>query len=143
MPRPFFLVITRRYLWAALVLLGCLIVLAIYSSFPLAVYTLNALPTKIIYDVMLDPGHGGIDPGGIGRDDIYERSSLISPQNAGHLGAGRAGETTRDTDRMSATSKVPAPASGRFSLMNQAQVGMNIHTPRSVREHYSHRTLYR
>ena len=72
MPRPFFLVLTRRWIWAGVVFLAGLVVLAIYGSFPLAVFTLNALPSEILYDVMLDPGHGGIDPGGIGRDEIYE-----------------------------------------------------------------------
>ena len=73
MPRPFFLVLTRRWIWAGVVFLAGLVVLAIYGSFPLAVFTLNALPSEILYDVMLDPGHGGIDPGGIGRDEIYEK----------------------------------------------------------------------
>lgn len=136
MPRPFFLVITRRYLWAALVLLGCLIVLAIYSSFPLAVYTLNALPTKIIYDVMLDPGHGGIDPGGIGRDDIYEKEFTLDIalrmrdllEQAG-LRVGMTRDTDRDVSHLAKEgTRHRRDLLGRFSLMNQAQVGMSIHT---------------
>ena len=77
MPRPFFLVLTRRWIWAGVVFLAGLVVLAIYGSFPLAVFTLNALPSEILYDVMLDPGHGGIDPGG-SEGTRFTRSTLPS-----------------------------------------------------------------
>lgn len=136
MPRPFFLVITRRWVWAAVILLGCLIIIGIYGAFPLAVYTINALPTEIRYDVMLDPGHGGIDPGGIGRDEIYEKGFTLDIALKMREILEEAGLTvglTRDSDRdVSHLAKEGTrhrrDLLGRYQLMNQARVGMSIHT---------------
>ena len=136
MPRPFFLVLTRRWIWAGVVFLAGLVVLAIYGSFPLAVFTLNALPSEILYDVMLDPGHGGIDPGGIGRDEIYEKHFTLDIslrmqsilENAG-LKVGLTRDSDRDVSHLVKDgTRHRRDLLGRFKLMNQARVGMSIHT---------------
>ena len=136
MPRPFFLVLSRRWLWAGVILMGSLIVLALYGTFPLAIYTLNALPSEILYDVMLDPGHGGIDPGGIGRDEIYEKEftlDIVLRMRRILETAGLRVGLTRDTDRdvshlVKNGTRHRRDLLGRYKLMNQARLGMSIHT---------------
>jgi len=145
MPRPYIFIITRRWILAGAVLLIGAAALIYYGSLPLAVYTLNALPSNILYDVMLDPGHGGIDPGGIGRDEIYEKHFTLDIVLRMRDILERAGlkvGLTRDSDRdvshlVENGTRHRRDLLGRFQLMNQAHVGMSVHTnaARSKSEH--------
>lgn len=119
-------------------------VISVYNSYPLGIYTLGLMEHDLIYDVMLDPGHGGIDPGAIGQGDIYEKDYVLDIvlQMAEILkGQGLSVGLTRDSDRdvshlVSEGTRHRRDLLGRFKLMHQGKVGMSVHAnaTKDVRE---------
>ncbi len=71
MPRWYFLIVSRKFVWSAACLLFCIGLLVLWQSLPLGFYTLGLLNNEVVYDIMLDAGHGGIDPGAIGEGELY------------------------------------------------------------------------
>lgn len=131
-----YVVAVPRYLgWSMVILVSCLILLAIYGSFPLTVYTLALLPQDVIYDVMLDAGHGGIDPGAIGNFDVYEKHFTLDIVLQMHKILTEHGlkvGLTRDTDRdvshlVEKGTRHRRDLLGRYQMMNQARVGISVH----------------
>lgn len=121
--------------WFVLVLIGTISLIAIHSSYPLGIYTLGLVNHDIMYDVMLDPGHGGIDPGAIGQGEIYEKHYVLDIvlQMAEILEAhGLNVGLTRDHDRdvshlVDEGTRHRRDLLGRFKLMHQAKVGISVH----------------
>lgn len=135
MSRWYVLVIPKRVGWFLLGAVGVFIFLALAHRYPLGLYALSLLPQEIKYDIMLDPGHGGIDSGAVGKGELYEKdyvldivlrmASILQEQGL------RVG-LTRDTDRdvshlVSEGTRHRRDLLGRFKLMNQAQMGMSVH----------------
>jgi N-acetylmuramoyl-L-alanine amidase len=118
-------------------LLGCavLVLLTMYHSYPLGMATISLMNQEVVYDIMLDPGHGGIDPGAIGTGDVYEKDYVLDIvlQMADVLRShGLEVGLTRDTDRdvshlISEGTRHRRDLLGRFKLMNQARLGMSVH----------------
>lgn len=135
MGRLYVIVVPRYLAWGMVILACCLVVLAIYGSFPLAVYTIALLPEDVIYDVMLDAGHGGIDPGAIGNSDVYEKHftlDIVLEMGRILTEHGLKVGLTRDTDRdvshlVENGTRHRRDLLGRFKMMNQARVGMSVH----------------
>lgn len=135
MSRWHILVIPRGLIWFALLALALVALLAIYHSYPLGIYTISLVNQEVRYDIMLDPGHGGIDPGAIGSGGIYEKHYVLDIvlQMADTLSShGLKVGLTRDTDRdvsylISEGTRHRRDLLGRFKLMNQAQLGMSVH----------------
>lgn len=135
MSRWFIVIVPKKFGWSILMLICFLGLLIIYGSEPLAIYTLNLANDDIIYDVMLDPGHGGIDPGAIGKGDIYEKHYVLDIvlQMAEILESkGLKVGLTRDHDRdvshlVDKGTRHRRDLLGRFKLMNQAKLGISVH----------------
>ncbi len=129
------LIIPKRLLGYMLLALIVVALIAAYHSYPLGLYTVTMVAQDILYDVMLDPGHGGIDPGAIGAGDLYEKHYVLDIvlQMAEHLRShGLKVGLTRETDRdvshlFSEGTRHRRDLLGRFKLMNQAHVGISIH----------------
>ena len=129
------LVIPKRLIWYVLLASALVAVLAVYHSYPLGLYTISLVNQEISYDIMLDAGHGGIDPGAIGAGDIYEKHYVLDIvlQMADILSSrGLKVGLTRDTDRdvshlVSEGTRHRRDLLGRFKLMNQAHLGMSVH----------------
>lgn len=129
-------IIPKRSIYYLLVALGLFVILSIYHAYPLGIHTISLLKQDIVYDIMLDPGHGGIDPGAIGAGDIYEKHYVLDIvlQMAEVLRShGLKVGLTRDTDRdvshlVSEGTRHRRDLLGRFKLMNQAHLGISIHT---------------
>ena len=129
------LVIPKRLLGYVFLFFALIVVLAVVSKHPLGVYTINLVSQDVIYDIMLDPGHGGIDPGAIGAGEIYEKHYVLDivRQMAEILEAhGLKVGLTRDTDRdvshlVTEGTRHRRDLLGRYKLMNQAKLGMSVH----------------
>lgn len=121
------------YLLGAFVLL---VILSIYHNYPLGIHTVSLLNQEMLYDIMLDPGHGGIDPGAIGAGDIYEKDYVLDIVlkmaeilRSQGLKVGLTRETDRDVSHLvNEGTRHRRDLLGRFKLMNQAQLGMSVHT---------------
>lgn len=134
MPRVCILIISKKFLLSALILALSFIFLALYSSYPLGIHTLGPL-SPVSYDVMLDAGHGGIDPGAIGSGDLYEKHyvldivlrmrEILTEQG---LKVGVTRETDVDLSELGDQGgRHRRDLLGRFKLMSQAAVGMSVH----------------
>lgn len=129
-------IIPKRLILYLFLALGLLVTLSIYHAYPLGISTISLLNQDIVYDIMLDPGHGGIDPGAIGAGDIYEKDYVLDIvlQMAEILRShGLNVGLTRDTDRdvshlVSEGTRHRRDLLGRFKLMNQAHLGISVHT---------------
>jgi N-acetylmuramoyl-L-alanine amidase len=129
-------IIPKRVFLYGLLAIGLLVVLSMYHTYPLGIYTISLVNQDISYDIMLDPGHGGIDPGAIGAGDIYEKhyvldivlqmAEILRSQG---LKVGLTRETDRDVSHLvSEGTRHRRDLLGRFKLMNQAHLGMSLHT---------------
>ena len=135
MPRCSFIVIHKRQLLYLLLVAGLIVLLSIYHSYPLGLHTLGLIDHEAVYDIMLDPGHGGIDSGAIGAGDIYEKDYVLDIvlKMAEILRShGLKVGLTRDSDRdvshlVSEGTRHRRDLLGRFKLMNQAHLGMSVH----------------
>lgn len=135
MSRLYILILPKGVGWCILAALGVVILLALYHNYPLGLHALSLLHQEIVYDVMLDAGHGGIDPGAIGAGELYEKDYVLDIvlQMAAILESrGLKVGLTRDSDRdvshlVSEGTRHRRDLLGRFKLMNQAQVGMSVH----------------
>ncbi len=135
MSRLYILIIPRGVGWFLLAALGLIILLSLYQHYPLGLHTLSLLHQDVVYDIMLDPGHGGIDSGAVGEGEIYEKDYVLDIvlQMAELLrDEGLKVGLTRDSDRdvshlVSEGTRHRRDLLGRFKLMNQAQLGMSVH----------------
>ena len=135
MSRLYILILPKGVGWCILAALGVVILLALYHNYPLGLHALSLLHQEIVYDVMLDAGHGGIDPGAIGAGELYEKDYVLDIvlQMAAILESrGLKVGLTRDSDPdvshlVSEGTRHRRDLLGRFKLMNQAQVGMSVH----------------
>lgn len=73
MSRLYILILPKGVGWCILAALGVVILLALYHNYPLGLHALSLLHQEIVYDVMLDAGHGGIDPGPLGQVSSMKR----------------------------------------------------------------------
>ncbi|HHY15862.1 MAG TPA: N-acetylmuramoyl-L-alanine amidase, partial [Firmicutes bacterium] len=135
MRRCFILIISKKWVWSFSILFACLLLLALFGRYPLGIYTLSLSKQDIIYDVMLDPGHGGIDPGAIGSGDLYEKHyvlDIVLQMEKILTEHGLKVGLTRDSDvdvshLVDKGGRHRRDLLGRFKLMNQAYVGMSVH----------------
>ncbi|NLY11190.1 MAG: N-acetylmuramoyl-L-alanine amidase [Firmicutes bacterium] len=129
------LVIPKHYFVAVALLLLCLIGFSIYRSYPLAMVALSVRSIEIEYDVMLDAGHGGIDSGAVGRDDVYEKDIALDIVLRMKEILEKAGLTvglTRDIDTdlshlSSKGTRHEKDKLARFQLMHKGRIGMSVH----------------
>lgn len=129
-------VLPRRLMGTMLLAVAVLIALSVYYTYPLGIYTLRLVKQDILYDIMLDPGHGGIDPGAIGAGEIYEKHYVLDIVlqmaeilRSHGLKVGLTRETDRDVSHLvSEGTRHRRDLLGRFKLMDQAQMGMSVHT---------------
>ncbi|NMB02901.1 MAG: N-acetylmuramoyl-L-alanine amidase [Firmicutes bacterium] len=135
MSRWYVFVLPKRLCFFMLIAVGVIVLLALHHEYPLGIHTLSLVHQEVIYDIMLDPGHGGIDPGAIGTGDIYEKdyvldivlqmSEILSEQG---LKVGLTRDTDRDVSHLvSEGTRHRRDLLGRFKLMNQAQLGLSVH----------------
>lgn len=135
MSRWYIIVVPKGIGWYLLALVGLLVLLSVYHQFPLGLYALGLVDQEILYDVMLDPGHGGIDPGAIGEGELYEKDYVLDIvlQMAEILeNRGLKVGLTRDSDRdvshlVSEGTRHRRDLLGRFKQMNQAKLGISVH----------------
>jgi len=139
MSRLYIIIVPKKLGWSLLILLCCLVLLAWQSAtplgYPLGLYTLGLGSQDVIYDVMLDPGHGGIDPGAIGEGDLYEKHYVLDIVlqmekilTAQGLKVGLTREYDRDVSHLvDEGTRHRRDLLGRFKLMNQSRVGISIH----------------
>lgn len=135
MSRWFIFVLPKRFGISLLLVVGVIVLLSLYHQYPLGIYTIGLVNQDIIYDIMLDPGHGGIDPGAIGKGDLYEKDYVLDIVlqmaeilRAEGLKVGLTRETDRDVSHLvSEGTRHRRDLLGRFKLMNQARVGISVH----------------
>lgn len=135
MRRCFILIISKKWIWSFLILFACLLLLALFGQYPLGIFTLSLAKQDVIYDVMLDAGHGGIDPGAIGKGDLYEKHyvlDIVLQMKKILTDHGLKVGLTRDSDvdvshLVDKGGRHRRDLLGRFKLMNQAYVGMSVH----------------
>lgn len=135
MSRWYIVIVPKKLSWSFLILLCCLVLLSWHTSYPLGLYALGLCSNDVIYDVMLDPGHGGIDPGAIGQGDLYEKHyvlDIVLQMEKLLTAQGLKVGLTRDQDRdvshlVDEGTRHRRDLLGRFKLMNQAKVGISIH----------------
>lgn len=124
----------KRYLFVFFFLL-LLLLLSVRVFDPLGAYTLSLVPEEVLYDVMLDAGHGGIDPGAIGQGEIYEKdyvldivlqmADILKTQG---LRVGLTRESDRDVSHLvTEGTRHRRDLLGRFKLMHEAKVGISVH----------------
>jgi N-acetylmuramoyl-L-alanine amidase len=135
MGRCFVFIISKKWLSSLFILLSCLILLAFFSRYSLGIHTLSVARQEIIYDVMLDAGHGGIDPGAIGEGDLYEKHyvlDIVLQMRDILTKHGLKVGLTRDSDvdvshLVDNGGRHRRDLLGRFKLMNQGAVGISVH----------------
>lgn len=132
----FWINISRRYLTAFGLLVVVLALLTLPESYHLAVVSTVASTSKLEYDVVLDAGHGGIDPGGIGAGDVYEKDLVLDIvlRMRDYLEqAGFKVGLTRDSDKdvtelaTKGGTRHQRDLEGRFIALHAGTVGMSVH----------------
>ncbi|NLM25567.1 MAG: N-acetylmuramoyl-L-alanine amidase [Firmicutes bacterium] len=137
MSRKFYWVtITKSYLSAFALLIIVLFLLSLPSSYQLGVLTATLVSTSVEYDIVLDAGHGGIDSGGIGAGDVYEKDlvlDIVLRMRDILEGAGLKVGLTRDTDMdvthlaKSKGTRHQRDLEGRFIALHSGKIGMSVH----------------
>lgn len=135
MSRWYIVIVRKSFVLASFLLLGLIALLAANYSYPLGMFAISLVEQDILYDVMLDPGHGGIDPGAIGAGDLYEKHYVLDIvlQMAEILKShGLKVGLTRDADQdvsylVSEGTRHRRDLLGRYKLMNQSRLGMSVH----------------
>lgn len=124
-----------KLLYSALLLISLLVFLSVHHAYPLGIHTISLVKSDIIYDIMLDAGHGGIDPGAIGIGDIYEKHyvlDIVLQMSEILKSHGLKVGLTRDTDSdvsylIDKGTRHRRDLLGRLKLMNQAHLGISVH----------------
>lgn len=137
MSRKFYwITITRSYLSAFVLLIIVLFLLTLPSSYQLGVLTATLVSTTVEYDIVLDAGHGGIDSGGIGADNVYEKDivlDIVLRMRDILEGAGLKVGLTRDSDvdvtHLAKTkgTRHQRDLQGRFVALHSGKMGMSVH----------------
>lgn len=128
--------LTRQYLIAFGLLVVLLYILMLPESYHLAVLSTAAVATPVKYDVVIDPGHGGIDSGGIGAEDIYEKEIVLDialkmkdylEKQGLTVGLTRSSDT--DVTHLASIrgTRHQRDLNGRFLAMHEGSLGISIH----------------
>jgi len=128
--------LSKHQIFAWIILIGLVYLLSLQDSYHLAVLTTAAVATPVRYDVMIDPGHGGIDSGGIGAGDVYEKDIVLDIglrlrdylQQRG-LTVGMTRTTDTDTAHLGTIrgTRYQRDLNGRFLAVHEGTVGISIH----------------
>lgn len=134
--RFFWVTITRQY-WIAFCLLVLLLyVLTLPESYHLAVLSTAVVSTPVKYDVIIDPGHGGIDSGGIGAGDIYEKDIVLDialkmkdflEERGLKVGLTRSDDSDVTHLANIRGTRHQRDLNGRFLAMHEGSIGISIH----------------
>ena len=135
MSRLYILIVPKGLGWFLLGAMGVVLLLSLYHHYPLGLHALSLIHQDIVYDIMLDPGHGGIDSGAIGKGEIYEKDyaldivlQMAEILRSEGLVVGLTRETDRDVSHLvNEGTRHRRDLLGRFKLMNQAQLGISVH----------------
>ncbi|MDI9419089.1 MAG: N-acetylmuramoyl-L-alanine amidase [Firmicutes bacterium] len=135
----------RRFIWvtvskhqvfAWVILIGLIYLLSLPESYHLAVLSTAVLPQEVRFNVMIDPGHGGIDSGGIGPGEVYEKDIVLDialrlrdflEKRGIIVGMTRASDT--DVSQLASIrgTRYQRDLNGRFLAMHEGAVGISIH----------------
>lgn len=128
--------ISKHYIFAFAILIGLVYLLSLPESYHLAVLSPAVVSAPVKYDVVIDPGHGGIDSGGIGEGSVYEKDIVldIALKLRDFLevrGLTVAMTRTGDTDVTHLASirgtRHQRDLNGRFLAVHEGTVGISIH----------------
>jgi len=137
MSRKFiWITLSKRYIIAFGIFLLLMYLFTLPESYHLAVLSTAVIATPVKYDIVIDPGHGGIDSGGIGNGDVNEKDIVLDIalrkkdyleqygvkvgltrsgyQDVTHLATKKGTRHQRDLD-------------GRFMAMHEGLLGISIH----------------
>lgn len=137
MPRRFFwLNIKATYLIAVGLVGFGIYLLTLPNNYHVAVLSTAVQSVQSQYDVVLDAGHGGIDSGGIGEGDVWEKDlvlDIVLRMNDYLTAAGLHVGLTRDSDAdvthlaKKGTTRHQRDLDGRFVALHQGKIGMSVH----------------
>ncbi len=137
MSRKFYWInISKDYLIGFGFLLLVIYLLSLPNSYHLAELSIAVMSTPIKYDIVIDPGHGGIDSGGIGAGSVYEKDLVLDIALRMRSCLEKAGLSvglTRDSDidvthlATKAGTRHQRDLDGRFMAMHEGILGISIH----------------
>lgn len=141
----FWITISKRYLSAFALLVIVLFLLTLPSSYQLGVLTATLVSTSVEYDIVLDAGHGGIDSGGIGAGNVYEKDIVLDIVlrmrdilEAAGLKVGLTRDSDMDVTHLAKTkgTRHQRDLEGRFIALHSGKIGVSIHanTTKSAEE---------
>ena len=128
--------LSKHQIYAWVILIGLIYLLSLPESYHLAVLSTAPLAAPEKFDVMIDPGHGGMDPGGIGDGDVYEKDIVLEialrlKDYLEHRGLAVGMTRTSDTDVAHLGSirgtRYQRDLNGRFLARHEGAVGISIH----------------
>lgn len=131
-----FIIVSRKYLTACIVLVIIIYLISLSDTYHLEKVSTNLSSIPIIYDVIIDPGHGGVDPGGIGIDGVFEKDIVLDIalrlrtylQRSGlKVGLTRDGDTDASNLAQSSGTRYEQDLNGRFIAMHGGIIGISIH----------------
>ncbi len=134
--RFFCVIISKNYILAFILLSLVIFGLTFPNSYHLAVITTSISKTTMQYDVILDPGHGGIDSGGRGGENTYEKDITLDIvlqmkeilENAGlTVGLTRDSDTDATHWTNESSSRHRRDLIGRFKALHGGKLGMSVH----------------
>lgn len=137
MSRKFYwITISKDYLIGFGLLLLVIYILSLPSSYHLAELSMAVMSTPVKYDIVIDPGHGGIDSGGIGAGSVYEKDLVLDIalrmqrclETAG-LKVGLTRDSDTDVTHLAtkAGTRHQRDLDGRFMAVHEGVLGISIH----------------